>query len=177
MTNVKKSDKPSHLPDRSDLSKLYFEPKTYDQKQHELTKLATFRRQNSIKHLPLKTASVATLAFSLTLILLANFSIIMTGSIPIIFFFFGGLILVFFSAISAIKYISNTFYTYDKSPTMFWVLYISVLSTLAACLGLGLLNNIPSTVWVPLACFIHFVVLIVYLLFVDKTFRKDQRSG
>ena len=87
MTNIKKSEEPNHLPDRSDLSKLYFEPKTYDQKQQELTKLATFRRQSTRKNLPLKTASYTTLAFLFSLTVLANFDIIMIGSIPIIFFF------------------------------------------------------------------------------------------
>lgn len=173
MTNTKESKKPSHLPDRSDLSKLYFEPKTYDQKQQELTKLATFRRQSTRKHLPLKTASYTTLAFLFSLTVLANFDIIMIGSIPIIFFFFCGLITSFFLSISAVKYIANTHYIYDKSPTLFWVLYFIGIFILATCVGTGVLRDIPTAIWLIGASFVHFLLIIIYLLITDSRSKED----
>ncbi len=153
----------SNSPDRSSLAKLYREPKTYEQRKHDIRLLQQAYRLHWPKRPHLNVAVYGSLVFGCFIWFIQNLSDSWLGNsdkgliMSTVFFTFALAIVIMFLIIAWVNYVNRLFSYFGGMIRVFWFVYTILAAVLLIPWLSGWIWEYTNILWIPVLTILHFI--------------------
>jgi len=154
-------------PNQSNLTRLYPNPKTYEQKKQDEKLLQKSYRHQWPKYPYLNISTYGSTIFGLIIWFSQNIKTWWFGNgdfglvMSTVFFSFAIWLIVAFSFIAWINYVNKQFSYFGGMTRLFWLIYIILIALLLTLWQSGWIWGYTNTLWVPVLAILHFIVMLL----------------
>jgi hypothetical protein len=154
-----------NAPDRSHLSRLYPEPKTYEQKKQDVALLQQSYRLHWPKYPFLNIAAYGSIVLGVIIWFVQSLNTWWFGSgdwgltMSTVFFSFAIWIMLVFLLIAWVNYVNKLFSYFGSMIRVFWLVYTILIVVLLVLWLSGWLWEYTNILWPPILTVIHFIVV------------------